>query len=68
MKNWPQRNHILKQRLLFEGKVRAKEGEYDGASMIVPTSATLDQWIDQSKAYGSTLNWKDRQGGAQNAG
>lgn len=65
MKNWPQRNHILKQRLLFEGKVRAKEGEYDGASMIVPTNTTLDQWIDQSKAYGSTLNHKERQSGAE---
>ena len=41
--------------MLFERKVKAKEGEYEGASMIVPTNATLDQWIEQSKAYGSFL-------------
>ena len=54
-KNWPQRNHTLKQRLLFEGKVRSKEGEFDGAAMIVPTNAALDNWIEQSKAYGNTV-------------
>ena len=45
-KNWEQRNHILKQRLLFERKVKAKEGEYGGAAMIIPTNGTLDGWVE----------------------
>ena len=59
-KNWPQRNHILKQRLLLEGKVRAKEGEYEGATMIIPTAVNIDDWIQQSKKYGATLSYKER--------
>ena len=46
----------MKQRLLFEGKVRSKEGEFEGASMIVPTDAALEQWIEKSKAMGAAAN------------
>lgn len=62
-KNYAQRNHFLKQRLLLERKVKAKEGEFHGASMVVPTHATMDQWVDQSKQYGATLSFKERQSG-----
>ena len=55
-KHWPQRNYFMKQRLLFEGKVRSKEGEFEGASMIVPTDAALEQWIEKSKAMGAAAN------------
>jgi len=55
-KNWVQRNHILKQRLLMEGKVRPKEGEYEGATYLIPSADSLAQWIDQSKAYGASLS------------
>lgn len=36
-KNWPQRNFNLKQKLLLEGKVRAKESEFEGAVAVIPT-------------------------------
>ena len=51
-RNYLQRNHVLKQRLLMEGKVRAKEGEYDGVAMVVPVKKTIDEWIEQSRALG----------------
>ena len=36
----------------MEGKVRAKEGEYDGVAMVVPVKKTIDEWIEQSRALG----------------
>ena len=59
-RNYLQRNHVLKQRLLLEGKVRAKEGEYDAVAMIVPVKKTIDEWIEQSRQLGQTLKEKER--------